>query len=514
MRNNFGPYSRLFEIGRGGMATVYRATAPAGNLVALKLLGIHLAADKTAIARFKTESQLSLDHPNIVRVNNAGVIDDTPFIEMEYVPGESLDRLIQRQGPLAPAQLSPILDDAARALDYAHARGIVHRDVKPSNILIRADGRAMLADFGVAKAANITAYTATAARVGSVFYMSPEQAAGAYHVTPASDIYSLGVTAYFALSGRHPFEANNDVAIARQHVDQLPPHLSVVNPHVPRAVGDVVMQALEKRPERRPGSAGAFAAAFAAALTAPQSSAPPPPPPQPVKRVVPPAQPAPADPLEVEGGGPISRGTWVLIGTVTGFALLLLVAVVIFALTKAPQPPRVTSTPNIGVVATASPAMTVESVLTPIATIIVQTLSPTTGPTVIFVFPTANAPATTTPIVINPVIPAPTPVVFPTLPPVLPTAPPLPPTWTPWPTATPLPPTATSILPTATAAPPTATSPPTNTPLPATNTPVPPPTSTPAPPPPTDTPAPPPTSTPAPTLAPSPTPAVTIVIAP
>lgn len=500
MRSTFGPYSRLFEIGRGGMATVYRATAPDGNLVALKLLGIHLAADKTAISRFKTESQLGLDHPNIVRVNNAGVIDETPFIEMEYVPGESLDRLILRQGPLTPAQLSPILDDSARALDYAHSKGVVHRDVKPSNILIRADGRAMLADFGVAKAANITAYTATAARVGSVFYMSPEQAAGAYNITKSTDVYSLGVTAYYALSGRHPFEGDNDVAIARQHVDQLPPHLSIVNPRVPRAVGDAVMRALEKNPERRPASAGAFAAAFAAALSAPEVSAPPVAPPAPVQRAPLPVESVPANPADVVGGGPISGGTWILIGTVAGFAVLLLAAVIVFGLMNgAGQPPRATGTPNIGVMATASPVLTVESVLTPIATIIVQTVAPTAGPTIVFIVPTAAVPATTTPVVINPIIPSPTPVVFPTLPPVLPTAPPPPPTWTPSPTLTALPPTATSIPPTATAAPPTPTSAPTNTALPPTDTP---------PPPPTDTPVAPPPATPTPPVI------VTVIIAP
>lgn len=499
MRSTFGNYSRLFEIGRGGMATVYRATAPDGNLVALKLLGIHLAGDKTAISRFKTESQLGLDHPNIVRVNNAGVIDDTPFIEMEYVPGESLDRLIVRQGPLSPALLAPIIDDAACAMDYAHEKGVVHRDVKPSNILIRSDGRAMLADFGVAKAANITAYTATAARVGSVFYMSPEQAAGAYHITKASDIYSLGVTAYFALSGRHPFEGDNDVAIARQHVDQLPPHLSVVNPKVPRAVGDVVMSALEKNPARRPASAGAFASAFTVALSAPVI-VPPTVSPEPVKRTPLPVEPAPANPADVQGGGPIPRSTWVLIGTVGGIGVLLLAAVIVFALTNSSaQPPRATGTPNIGVIATASPVMTVESVLTPIATIIVQTIVPTAGSTVVFVFPTANAPATATPQVINPIFPTATPAVFPTLPPppIFPTA--APPTWTPPPTITSVPPTATTIPPTATTAPPTVPPPPTNTPLPPTNTPVPPTT---------DTQAPPPTITPTPPVI------VTVVIAP
>jgi serine/threonine-protein kinase len=488
MRSKFGSYLRLFEIGRGGMATVYRATAPDGNLVALKLLGIHLANDKTAVNRFKNESQLGLVHPNIVRVNNAGVIDETPFIEMEYVPGESLDRLILREGPLTPAQLAPILEDAARALDYAHDKGVVHRDVKPSNILIRSDGRAMLADFGVAKAAGITAYTATTARVGSVFYMSPEQAAGAYDITKATDVYSLGVTAYFALSGRHPFDGDNDVAIARQHVDQIPPHLSVVKPDIPRPVGDAVMAALEKNPGRRPASAGAFARAFVAALTAPQIIAPPVVKTEPVRRAPLPqetSQPVLPDPAAVEGGGPIPRSTWWLVGSVVVVGALLFLAAVFAFLTNPPQPsigtPTPSSTASIGIIATSQ--ATPDSVLTPIATIIVQTLpAQLPSPTVIFVLPTVIGPATPTPLVINPIVPTPSPVVFPTLPPVLPTAPPLPPT---------LPPPPTAIPPTATTAPPTVTPPPTDTPLPPTDTPVPPPpTDTPLPPPPTDTPVP------------------------
>ncbi len=503
MRSKFGPYTRLFEIGRGGMATVFRATAPDGNLVALKLLGIHLATDKTAISRFKNESELGLNHPNIVRVNNAGIIDDTPFIEMEYVPGESLDRLILRQGPLTPAELAPILEDAARALDHAHSRDVIHRDVKPSNILIRSDGRAMLADFGVAKAAGITAYTATTARVGSVFYMSPEQAAGAYQISKATDVYSLGVTAYFALSGRHPFEGDNDVAIARQHVDRLPPHLSVVRPEIPRPVGDAVMAALEKNPERRPASAGVFASAFLAAMTAPQVMSPVVKP-EPVKRAPVPPVPLAAGPAALEGGGSIPRSTWLILGTLVGVTAMVLLGVFLFALANLPARPTPTPTPNapgIGVFATASPAITPESVLTPAVTIIAQTATALPGPTVIFVFPTASGPPTATPLVINPVIPTPTPVVFPTVPVVFPTVP-LPPTLTP---------TATSIPPTATTPPPTVPPPPTGTPLPPTNTPVPvTPTDTPVPVTPTDTPVPPPTDTP----APSPSPAVTVIVAP
>jgi serine/threonine-protein kinase len=501
MRSKFGSYSRLFEIGRGGMATVYRATAPDGNLVALKLLGIHLASDKTAVNRFKTESQLGLLHPNIVRVNNAGVVDETPFIEMEYVPGESLDRLILRQGALTPAQLAPILEDAARALDHAHAQSVVHRDVKPSNILIRSDGRAMLADFGVAKAAGVTAYTATTARVGSVFYMSPEQAAGAYDITRATDVYSLGVTAYYALSGRHPFEGDSDVAIARQHVDQLPPPLSRVNPDIPQPVSDAVMAALEKNPARRPASAGAFAHAFVAALTAPQGIAPA------VKPVA--FQPAPVpaptpgvdDPAAVVGGGPIPRSTYWLVGSVLLMVLLLCGAVSLAFVAGQPPPPTpppLTSTASVGIIA--PPSATPDSVLLPAPTIIVQTLpAQVPSPTVIFVLPTVAGPATATPIVINPIFPTPTSVVFPTLPPVLPTAPPLPPT---------LPPPPTAVPPTATPAPPTVPPPPTNTPLPPTDTPAPPPpTDTPVPLPPTDTPVPaPPTDTPA--------PVITVIVAP
>ncbi|GEM_PF-2099531 len=260
------PYKDLVEIGRGGMATVYRATSPNGNLVALKVLAVHLATDPTARMRFELESSLRLDHPNIVHVIDWGVDDATPFIVMDYIIGESLDRRLTRMGKMSPEQLLPILQNTASALDFAHSKKVIHRDVKPSNILIRTNEMALLGDFGVAKSAGTTAYTATAARVGSVFYMSPEQANGAPQLTAASDIYSLGVTAYYALAGRHPFEADNEIAIARMHMDVKPKHVSEVNPAVPRGVGDVVMRALEKEPGKRPKSAGDFARAFEAAI--------------------------------------------------------------------------------------------------------------------------------------------------------------------------------------------------------------------------------------------------------
>ncbi len=261
------PYKDLVEIGHGGMATVYRATAPNGNLVALKVLAIHLASDTTARNRFEMEGNLRLKHPNIVNVLDWGVEDEVPFIVMDYIVGESLDRRLGREGTLSPNDLLPILKQVAEALNFAHAHGVIHRDVKPSNILIRTNGHALLGDFGVAKKVGWTAYTATTARVGSVFYMSPEQAGGVVELTPASDIYSLGIMVYYALAGRHPFEADNEIAIARMHMDAKPRHVSDVNPAVPRPVGSVVMQVLDKDPLKRPKTAVDFVDAFEKAIS-------------------------------------------------------------------------------------------------------------------------------------------------------------------------------------------------------------------------------------------------------
>lgn len=269
----FGPYKDLVEIGRGGMSVVYRATAPDGRLVVIKVMAPHLVGNATARRRFEQEGKLTLTHPNIARVYRIGMHDGIPFIEMEYVAGETLSGLVARRGPLSLPTTARILADIASALDYAHRQGVIHRDIKPSNIIIRPEGRAVLTDFGVAKLSNATAYTATTARVGSVLFMSPEQAAGAYELTPASDIYALGATIYYALTGRTPFQGSTDVAIARQHIEQMPPHPSDIRPALPRAVGDVLMRALAKSPSQRPSSAGALARSYQAALAATQQQA-------------------------------------------------------------------------------------------------------------------------------------------------------------------------------------------------------------------------------------------------
>lgn len=269
--HSFASYTNLSELGRGGMSIVYRATEPGGRTVALKVLAMHLAADPTAQRRFANECRVlrALNHPNIVRLIAADASGTPPFIAMEYVEGQTLDKLVTRAGTFTPRAFAPILIDIGYALDYAHGQSVVHRDIKPSNILVRAEnGRAMLMDFGVAVMPDFTAFTATHARVGSVFYMSPEQVEGRIEITPASDIYSLGVTAYVALTGNHPFEGTNDIAIARKHLDQIPAHVSDLNSAVPRAVGDVVMQALEKLTYKRQASAGLFARQFRDAAAA------------------------------------------------------------------------------------------------------------------------------------------------------------------------------------------------------------------------------------------------------
>ncbi len=264
----FGDYTDLVEIGRGGMSVVYRAKTPQGTLVALKLLHPALRSDLAVRQRFAQEAAFQLRHPHIVPVLDYGEHDGTPYLVMEYVSGESLAALVTRQGALSPQQLAPILEAVASALDYAHRNGVIHRDVKAANILLRHDGHVMLTDFGIARALDSNASTLTQGWVGSALFMSPEQVLGA-PITPASDIYSLGVTLYFALTRRHPFMADSDLAIARMHAEATPRHVCTLNPTIPRAVGDVVMWALNKQPAQRPSSATSLARAFYAALTAP-----------------------------------------------------------------------------------------------------------------------------------------------------------------------------------------------------------------------------------------------------
>ncbi|MGH7695966.1 MAG: serine/threonine-protein kinase, partial [Gemmatimonadaceae bacterium] len=249
-----GQYQLQREVGRGGMGIVYVANDPRlERLVAIKTLPPHLANDALVRDRFLREARTAaaLSHPNIVPVYRADEIGGVVFFVMGYVDGESLAHRIQLSGPMSPRELLPILRDVSDALGYAHTRGVIHRDVKAENILIEgASHRAMVTDFGIARVAATAPMTATGTVLGTVSYMSPEQVSGD-QVDGRSDIYSLGVLAFYALSGRFPFESNTPSAVLVAHVTTAPPALRDVAPHIPEPVADIVDRCLLKDPARR-----------------------------------------------------------------------------------------------------------------------------------------------------------------------------------------------------------------------------------------------------------------------
>lgn len=252
------------RIGEGGMAVVYRGYDLVLNRpVAIKTLHPQLAADPTIRARFIHEAQAvaGFSHPHIVEVYDVGEERGAPYIVMEYVPGESLNEIIASEGPFAPDDVAALLDQVGSALDYAHERGLVHRDIKPQNILVTRSGQAKVVDFGIAKGLTDTTLTAAGASLGTVQYASPEQISGLI-ATPVSDVYSLAVIAFEMLTKRLPFNADTPVGIAMQHVRVAPPRPSTLNPEVPTAVDAIVLRGLAKDPAQRYQSAGQFAAAM------------------------------------------------------------------------------------------------------------------------------------------------------------------------------------------------------------------------------------------------------------
>ena len=254
-------------VAHGGMADVYRATdAVLGRAVAIKMLADRYAADDDFRARFSREAltAASLSHPNVVTIFDVGELDGTPFIVMEYLGGGSLaDRL--RDGRVPHDTSVTWLDQAAGALDAAHAAGIVHRDVKPGNLLLDDDGQVHVSDFGIARAAAHDPLTSTGTILGSSGYMAPEQGRGE-PATPASDRYALGCVAFELLTGRRPFEADSPTAEAMLHASEPPPHASALEPSLPAAVDTVLLRALAKNPDARPRSAKALVSGLRDAL--------------------------------------------------------------------------------------------------------------------------------------------------------------------------------------------------------------------------------------------------------
>src|SRR3954464_11608359 len=218
-----GRYRAVKRLGAGGMAEVWCAEDEVlGRRVALKLLGGRFVEDPEFRERFRREAQAAagLAHPNIVSIFDRAEWDGTPYIAMELVDGRTLKELVTERGPLPPSVAVNFVEQVLRALGYAHQRGIVHRDVKPQNVIIDAEGQAKVADFGIARAGH-SEMTQTGAIVGTVQYLSPEQAQG-QPVDRRPDLYSAGVVLYELLTGRVPFDGEAPVSIALKHVSELP----------------------------------------------------------------------------------------------------------------------------------------------------------------------------------------------------------------------------------------------------------------------------------------------------
>src|SRR5271155_829642 len=245
-------YEMIHLIARGGMAQVYRARDRLlDRPVALKVLFPELSADRSFVERFRREAQAAanLSHPNIVPVFDWGESEHTYFIVMEYVDGEPLSSIIRTEGPLEPSQAASISADIAKALSYAHRHGVVHRDIKPGNVLITADGQVKVTDFGIARAIGTDEQvTQTGLVMGTATYFSPEQAQG-LAVDARSDVYALGVVLFEMLTGRPPFLGDTPVAIAYQHVSERAALPSEVEPRVPRDLEAIIMQAMAKQPQ-------------------------------------------------------------------------------------------------------------------------------------------------------------------------------------------------------------------------------------------------------------------------
>ncbi len=248
-----GKYRILEEIGRGGMATVYKAYQSSLNRhVAIKVMAPFLAQDREFRRRFKEEAlaTAALDHPNIIHIYDADQEAGYHYIAMEYVAGGNLHDRLKEGRPLDVTTAVSIATQIGAALDHAHRHGFIHRDVKPSNILLGREGRAVLTDLGIAKAIQATRLTRTGTAIGTPEYMSPEQAQGA-EVDHRTDIYSLGIVVYEMLAGQVPFQADTPLTVLYKQVNEPPPDLTQVNPDVGRAIAAVVTRALAKDREHR-----------------------------------------------------------------------------------------------------------------------------------------------------------------------------------------------------------------------------------------------------------------------
>ena len=257
-------YEIIEEIGRGGMASVYKANQKNLNrLVALKVIHQNLIYDNEFLQRFHQEAKLcaSVNHPNIVTIYDEGALNNIHYMAMEYLSGNDLQRIIRYSKKVVYEDAIKIVVSIANALDHAHNKGLIHRDIKSSNIIITNEGRAVLTDFGIAYAANSAKLTQTGSVIGTPEYMSPEQAKG-IKTDHRSDIYSLGVVLFECITGKLPFAGDNPLTTIFKIINDPPPLARELNKEVPQWLSTVINKALEKKPEKRFQTGKQFALAL------------------------------------------------------------------------------------------------------------------------------------------------------------------------------------------------------------------------------------------------------------
>ncbi len=262
-----GQYQIQEQLGQGGMATVYKALQKSiGRTVAIKVMPSYFMHEPTFMQRFEREVKViaELQHPRVLPVYDYGQIEGRPFIVMAYMSGGTLSDRIQK-GPLSLEESVRIMEQIAEGLDHAHRKGIIHRDFKPSNVLLDDHGNAYLSDFGIAKVSESTVQLTGSGVVGTPAYMAPEMASYA-QVTPAVDIYAMGVTLYQMLTGTLPFKGETPLSVMMAHASEPVPDVRVVRPDVPESIAEVVKRALAKNPQDRYVTAGQMAKALEAAV--------------------------------------------------------------------------------------------------------------------------------------------------------------------------------------------------------------------------------------------------------